>query len=94
MSTTRRTAPSMVENDRTSGGAHSPGGAEHCEVLWTERQVAPHLGVTVRALQSWRLTGGGPPYVKIGRSVRYRPSDIKRFVDERVRRTTSDEAAR
>ena len=37
----------------------------------TEMQAAIFLGVCVRTLQAWRVRGGGPPYFKIGRSVRY-----------------------
>ena len=37
----------------------------------TEMQAAIFLGVSARTLQAWRVRGGGPPYVKIGRAVRY-----------------------
>jgi hypothetical protein len=37
----------------------------------TEMQAAIFLGVSARTLQAWRVRGGGPPYVKVGRAVRY-----------------------
>jgi len=39
--------------------------------LMTEKEAAALICYTPRALQNWRLRGGGPKYVKIGRSVRY-----------------------
>ena len=32
-----------------------------------ENQAAELLGFSVRTLQSWRMQGGGPRYVKVGR---------------------------
>ena len=57
--------------------------------LMTETEVADLICITARALQNWRLRGGGPEYVKIGRSVRYQRSDVMSFIDERKRRNTS-----
>jgi excisionase family DNA binding protein len=48
------------------------------------------LGVEPRTLEGWRLRGGGPPYVKVGRLVRYRRADLDRWVAERTRASTSD----
>jgi len=57
--------------------------------LMTEKDVAGLICITARALQNWRLRGGGPDYVKIGRSVRYQRSDVMRFIAERKRKHTS-----
>ena len=54
--------------------------------LMTEKDVASLICITPRALQNWRLRGGGPEYVKIGRSVRYQRSDVMQFIDERKKR--------
>ena len=46
----------------------------------TKRQVAMHMGVTVRAVDNWmgrRLV----PYYKIGRNVRFRMSEILRHFE-------------
>ena len=52
----------------------------------TEKDVAGLICITTRALQNWRLRGGGPEYVKIGRSVRYQRSDVMKFIEERKRK--------
>jgi hypothetical protein len=41
-----------------------------------EDELAQALGRKKRTLQKDRLLGRGVPYIKIGRSVRYLPSDI------------------
>ena len=49
--------------------------SENPDQLMTEKNVAALICITPRALQNWRLRGGGPEYVKIGRSVRYQRRD-------------------
>ncbi|WP_202526126.1 helix-turn-helix domain-containing protein [Sneathiella litorea] len=45
--------------------------------LINERVAADFLGYTVRALQNWRVRGGGPDFVKVSsRSIRYRRRDL------------------
>jgi predicted DNA-binding transcriptional regulator AlpA len=58
--------------------------------LWTEIDAATFLGVQPKALQAWRTRGGGPPFVKIGRLVRYRPSLVEEWVVSQERASTSD----
>jgi len=59
--------------------------------LVNERQAATFLGYTVRALQNWRLRGGGPRFVKVSsRSVRYRRRDLLAWIEERLRSNTSE----
>jgi predicted DNA-binding transcriptional regulator AlpA len=58
--------------------------------LVNEKEAAQFLGYTVRALQNWRLRGGGPDFVKVSsRSVRYRVSDLSQWVDSRIVNSTS-----
>jgi hypothetical protein len=47
----------------------------------SERSAAALLAVSVALLRKWRRTGGGPPYLRIGRLVRYRLSDLRNFMD-------------
>ena len=54
--------------------------------LLTEKETASLICYTQRALQNWRLRGGGPEYVKIGRSVRYQRRDVIKFIEERKRK--------
>ena len=59
--------------------------------LLSEKETASELGFSVRTLQAWRVRGGGPSFVKVSaRCVRYRQSDLDSWVEERIRRSTSD----
>lgn len=46
------------------------------EPLWDIDQVAAYLMVPVRTLYRWRSCGYGPPARRVGRHLRYRPSDV------------------
>jgi predicted DNA-binding transcriptional regulator AlpA len=47
-----------------------------------ERDAARILGLSVAWLQRKRWEGGGPPYIKIGRAVRYDRDALLRWIDE------------
>ena len=47
-------------------------------------EVAEYLGISVKTLKNYRADGLGPEFVKIGRMVRYRLSDVKIWRDSRV----------
>ncbi len=67
---------------------------EYLNQLINEREAAAFLGYTIRALQNWRLRGGGPMFVRVSkRSIRYRRCDLIRWSEERLCSSTSDEAA-
>jgi excisionase family DNA binding protein len=53
-------------------------------ILLTEQQAAQVLTVKEKTLQAWRVRGGGPKFVKLGRCVRYRREDLDKFLDERT----------
>ena len=55
-----------------------------------EKETARFLKLKVKTLQAWRCRGDGPRFLKLGRAVRYRLSDIEAFVNERTRTSTSD----
>lgn len=49
--------------------------------LLTPQAVAELLGVSVNTLAVWRCTGRYPlPYRKVGRKVRYEPSEVEAFI--------------
>ena len=58
--------------------------------LMTEKEAAEYLAVSVRTLQDKRLRGGGPLFVKLFRSVRYRLSDLDGFIAAATRAHTSE----
>lgn len=60
-------------------------------LLMTEKEAAQFLGFSVRTLQKWRVTGNGPFFVRASaRAIRYQRPDLKRWVEERRRASTSD----
>lgn len=64
---------------------------EEPELAWSAAQVAKAIGVSKTWLDQMRLNGNGPLYVKIGRRVLYRPSDVDDWLKTHRRRSTSDE---
>ena len=59
----------------------------------TERQVAEQLGLSVATLRAWRHRGKGPRFLRLGRSVRYLPSDVDEFVRASAVDTQSDSSS-
>ena len=62
--------------------------------VFGERDAGRYLGgekapISQRTLQRWRLEGFGPKFLKLGRLVRYRRSDLDRWVDAQLRTSTS-----
>lgn len=55
--------------------------------------AARHIGLAVSTLEKMRVTGDGPPFVKLGRAVRYRISDLEAYLAERVVASTSQRVA-
>ena len=53
-------------------------------------QAAEYLGVAAQTLCKWRCVGGGPRFVKFGRAVGYRISDLDEWAAGRVCNSTSD----
>lgn len=47
--------------------------------------VAKLLGIPVATLANWRASGKGPPYLRVGRHVRYRDADVEAWIAGRVR---------
>jgi len=67
---------------------------DYLDRLISEGDAAEFLGYTVRALQNWRVRGGGPRFVKVSsRSVRYRRRDLIEWAEQHLRSHTSDRGA-
>lgn len=53
--------------------------------LLNESEAAAFLDITIGTLQVWRSTGRyGIPFVKIGRSVRYKRADLEAWIESRT----------
>lgn len=59
--------------------------------LLGEKELAALLAVSRSTLQSWRYSGKGPRYIKVGRLIRYRSSDVDAFLLAGTQGATSDE---
>jgi predicted DNA-binding transcriptional regulator AlpA len=59
--------------------------------LITPATLADRLGLTQRTLSEKRITGTGPAYVRIGKSVRYRPESIDAWLLAQEHYSTSQE---
>ncbi|HEX6498990.1 MAG TPA: helix-turn-helix domain-containing protein [Micromonosporaceae bacterium] len=52
--------------------------------LGTPDEVAEYYGVPVRTLEVWRHRGLGPRWSKVGRHVRYRWTDVEKWLDQQA----------
>ncbi len=52
--------------------------------LLSERETSSEYGVPLKTLQYWRCAGhpDGPPFIKVGRRVYYRQSDLELWIAE------------
>lgn len=61
------------------------------DALLYQAEVAYLTAQSERTLEAYRLKGGGPPFIVIGkRGVRYRRGDVQDWITARRRRSTSD----
>lgn len=54
------------------------------------RAAAEYVGSSKSTLEKLRLTGGGPPFIKLGRTVVYDSRDLDEWLAARKRLSTSD----
>jgi hypothetical protein len=72
-----------VSSSPQSAGSSEPG-------LLTTTEAAPHVRLSPRTLEKYRVLGGGPKYKKLGARVFYTPADLKAWLDSRTFEMTSD----
>ena len=53
------------------------------------RQAADLLGLSTQTLNNWRVTGGGPEFIKLGRRVLYRRETVDEFISSKTVAHTS-----
>jgi predicted DNA-binding transcriptional regulator AlpA len=58
--------------------------ADNDQELLKTPEAARVLGKHPQELSDWRHQGRGPAYVKMGRSVRYRRTDIAAFIASNI----------
>jgi excisionase family DNA binding protein len=60
------------------------------ETYYTAEEAAAYLRSSPSTLAKLRLHGGGPIFTRIGRVIRYRRSDLDRWMSSKLARSTSD----
>lgn len=55
---------------------------QHQNSIMNVEQAAEYLGLATSTLNKWRCYGDGPTFLKLGRSVRYRVSDLNDFLEQ------------
>lgn len=71
--------PAVVRPERRQAGA-----AEVAN-LWGIDEVSSYLGVPKHSIYGWRKTGYGPPPVKIGKYLKWRPAAVVEWVRQQER---------
>jgi predicted DNA-binding transcriptional regulator AlpA len=61
--------------------------------LLTAVELAEKLKTPAAVLANWRYRGIGPKFIKLGKSVRYRVSDVDAWLDAQTRSQTGVELA-
>ena len=54
------------------------------EHLWSIDQVATYLAMSPQTLYGWRRRKYGPPSYRLGNKIRYRPDEVRAWVDQHV----------
>jgi predicted DNA-binding transcriptional regulator AlpA len=60
-------------------------------VLLTAKEAATLLKVSLSWLAKARMRGDGPPYIRIGRSIRYAEAALIQWMKSRQRLSTSEQ---
>lgn len=64
------------------------------DLLLTEVQAAEFLNLSVRTLQSWRVSGSKIPFVRCGRAVRYNFADLLAWIRANTITSTTEADAK
>ena len=48
-----------------------------------EEEGSRVLGISTQTMRNWRHVGKGPPYIKLGRIVRYKLQDLLDYMDQK-----------
>jgi hypothetical protein len=59
--------------------------------LLTPPALAGQLDVTERTFSEWRITGRGPAFIRLGKTVRYRSAAVESWLLSQEHRSTSEE---
>lgn len=82
--------PGTAEHDPCMDDNGDPQDGGRPFELWDEDRLSLEIGVPVATLRSWRSRGGGPPFLKIGRRVRYRNTTVWKWLGDQERTVDDD----
>ena len=60
-----------------------PRGRTQGRYLFSDKVLAPHLDVSTATLRRWRSRDQGPPYVRVGRAIKYAPEAVAQWLASR-----------
>lgn len=52
------------------------------------KEVAERFNIPETSLSKWRSLKIGPPYRKLGKHIRYKPAEVKDWIERQTVRTT------
>jgi predicted DNA-binding transcriptional regulator AlpA len=81
----------MKSQAPVSGTAAAQNPTAPAMVLLTAKEAATLLKVSVSWLAKARMRGDGPPYIRIGRSIRYALAALVQWMKSRQRLSTSEQ---
>ncbi|MEA2599771.1 MAG: hypothetical protein QOF89_763 [Acidobacteriota bacterium] len=82
------------EDGRMQTKTREESSSRQAPTVFDTRAAAAFLGVSARTLEGFRVRGGGPRFVKIGGSVRYRIASLEEYLRQQERASTSDPGQR
>jgi excisionase family DNA binding protein len=80
----------MKSQSPIAGGTAAQRPAAPAIVLLTAKEAAKLLKVSLSWLAKARMRGDGPPYIRIGRSIRYNEAALIQWMKSRQRLSTSE----
>lgn len=81
----------MTSQSSVAGGTIPQNPAVPVIVLLTPREAAKLLKVSLSWLAKARMRGDGPPYIRVGRSIRYAEAALIQWMKSRQRLSTSEQ---
>jgi hypothetical protein len=79
-----------MKNFSQKSTPQTPQVASDNEPLWDTGQTAEYTGEAEGTLRNKRVRGNGPKFVKLGKLVKYRPSDVRAYIAAHVVSCTSE----
>jgi predicted DNA-binding transcriptional regulator AlpA len=81
----------MTTQSSVSSGATAQKSTPPTIVLLTAKEAATLLKVSLSWLAKARMRGDGPPYIRVGRSIRYAETALIQWMKSRQRLSTSEQ---